>query len=80
MYVARVDALIIKTPECRELRRQYEKKFGERMTPFNYADFQRQGDKPAAQMYMNAMRKAIETGTPFKGVDNPFEMKIPDDE
>ena len=80
MYVIREDALIIKTPECRKLREQYEKKFGVRMTPFNYADFHWREDKTAAHMYIEAMRKALETGVPFKGVDDPFTMKISDDE
>ena len=51
MYVARVDMKILASAEVQQMLDKYEEEFGERFIAFNYADFHRQGEKPAAQIY-----------------------------
>ncbi|WP_050696620.1 hypothetical protein [Anaeromassilibacillus senegalensis] len=65
MYVARVDSQILKSEEVHNLLDQYEEKFNERFIAFNYADFDRQGDKPAAQIYKETLQEALEKNTPY---------------
>ena len=65
MYVARVDSEIIRSDEVQMMLDQYEKKFNERFIEFNYADFDRQGDKPAAQIYKETLQEALEKDTPY---------------
>ena len=65
MYVARVDALILKTDEVRRMKEEYEKRFGERFIVFNYDDFHRKGEKPAAQIYKEALETALPEGKPY---------------
>ena len=57
MYVARVDSEIICTDEMDELKEEYERRFGKRFIPFNYADFDRIGDKCAAQVYKEELER-----------------------
>lgn len=64
MYVARVDSEIICTDEMDELKEEYERRFGKRFIPFNYADFDRIGDKCAAQVYKEEVEKCLREGKP----------------
>ena len=64
MYVARVDSEIICTDEMDELKEEYERRFGKRFIPFNYADFDRIGDKRAAQVYKEELEKCLREGKP----------------
>ena len=64
MYVAAVDSEILRSAEMWELWEQYEKKFGKRFMPFNYADFDRIGDKCAAQVYKEEVEKCLREGKP----------------
>ena len=64
MYVARVDSEIICTDEMDELKEEYERRFGKRFIPFNYADFDRIGDKCAAQVYKEELEKCLREGKP----------------
>ena len=64
MYVARVDSEIICTDEMDELKEEYERRFGKRFIPFNYADFDRIGDKCAAQVYKEELKKCLREGKP----------------
>ena len=50
MYVAAVDSEVLRSDEMLELKKAYREKFGKRFMPFNYADFDRIGDKCAAQV------------------------------
>lgn len=65
MYVAEVDMLILTSTEVLEMRKAYEQRFKERFIEFNYADFDRQGDKPAAQIYKETLQEALEKNTPY---------------
>lgn len=64
MYVARVDSEIICTDEMDELKEEYERRFGKRFIPFNYAYFDRIGDKCAAQVYKEELKKCLREGKP----------------
>ena len=64
MYVAAVDSEIICTDEMDELKEEYERRFGKRFIPFNYADFDRIGDKCAAQVYKEEVEKCLREGKP----------------
>ena len=64
MYVARIDADILRTDEMWELQEEYKRKFGEYMIPFNYADFDRIGEKCAAQVYKEELEKCLREGKP----------------
>lgn len=66
MVVAPVDMKIVNTKEMRVLLEQYEKKFGERFIMFNYGDFCRIGDKPAGQVYKEALIAALEKDEPTR--------------
>lgn len=65
MYVARIDMEILTKPEMRKMKAEYEKRFGERFIEFNYADFDRQGEKPAAQIYKETLEKALRDNKPY---------------
>lgn len=65
MYVAYVDAKILTSPKVMEMKDEYEKRFGERFIEFNYADFHREGEKPAAQIYRETLERALEKGEPY---------------
>ena len=51
MYVAAVDSAYMREHNVLELKIEYRKRFGEPFISFNYADFDRVGDKCAAQIY-----------------------------
>ena len=64
MYVAKVDSAILRSDEMWELKKQYRETFGERFMPFNYCDFQRDGDRCAAQVYMDIIKQCLHDGKP----------------
>jgi hypothetical protein len=59
MYIARVDMMVLKTKEVHDLLDEYEARFGKRFLPFNYDNFHRVDEKCAAQMYKEALAKAL---------------------
>ena len=66
MYVAAVDSEILRSAEMWELWERYEKKFGERFMPFNYTDFDRIGERCAAQVYMDIIKQCLEENKPYE--------------
>ncbi len=64
MYVIKEDAMILHGLD--ELHKRYEEKFGERFIAFNYADFQTIGDKPAGQVYKEALEEALKKDEPTR--------------
>ena len=64
MYVAAVDSEVLRSDEMLELKKAYREKFGKRFMPFNYADFDRIGDKCAAQVYKEEVEKCLRGGKP----------------
>ena len=64
MVVAKVDSAILRSDEMWELWERYEKKFGKKFICFNYCDFQRNGDKCAAQVYKEELKKCLREGKP----------------
>ncbi len=64
MYVAAVDSEVLRSDEMLELKKAYREKFGKRFMPFNYADFDRIGDKCAAQVYKEEVEKCLREGKP----------------
>jgi hypothetical protein len=65
MYIAKVDIEILKTKEVIEMKQRYREKFDERFICFNYADFHRQGEKCAAQVYKETLEKALLDDKPY---------------
>ena len=59
MYVARVDAYVLKSKEMHDLLDRYEAKFGKMFKAFSYEHFHRVGEKCAAQMYKEALEEAL---------------------
>ena len=49
-----------------KMQEEYKKRFGEWFIPFNYADFQRQGDKCAGRIYLETLRQALEDNKPYQ--------------
>ena len=64
MVVAEVDSAILRSDEMIELKKQYRETFGERFMPFNYCDFQRDGDRCAAQIYKEELERCLREGKP----------------
>ena len=64
MVVAEVDSAILRSDEMIELKKQYRETFGERFMPFNYCDFQRDGDRCTAQVYMDIIKQCLREGKP----------------
>ena len=59
MYIARVDMDVLRSKEVQDLLDQYEEKFGKRFTAFAYGPFHRQGEKCAAEVWKEALIKAL---------------------
>ena len=72
MYVARVDAAFF-TGELFDMLDRYEEKFGERFIAFNYADFQRNGDKCAGEVYKETLEKALKDDKPYHIVSHRYD-------
>ena len=65
MYVARCDIEILHEDVMYEMQDEYERRFGERFIPFNYADFDGTKDKCAAQIYKETLEKALRENKPY---------------
>ena len=67
MYVARRDMEYLRAnvKERRALLQQYKDMFGKDFVDFNYETFNGTKDLPTAYFYMEALRKAVETGEPY---------------
>lgn len=65
MYAARVDMEILTTDEIKELRDEYERRFGKDLL-FNYTDFGRIGERCAAQVYMDIIKQCLEENKPYE--------------
>lgn len=64
MYVAAVDSAYMREHNVLELKIEYRKRFGEPFISFNYADFDRVGDKCAAQIYTEELERCLREGKP----------------
>ena len=73
MIIARTDLMILRQKEVRELRGAYRKKFHEDFVPFNYGDFEWDGDKPAAAFFVEALREALQKDEPTRYKGDPWE-------
>ena len=73
MYIIPSDARIICSDEVRELEDEYERKFGEFFLAFNYVDFPSKDGKCAAEVYKEALRKAVERDEPTRIVSHRFD-------
>ena len=74
MYIIREDMEILKSDEIKKLLKEYYEKFGEQFVYFNYTDFQGDGQKRAAEFYLEALREAVKKGTPTHFSQNPYEF------
>ena len=52
---------------------RYAEKFSEFFPCFNYVDFPGTKDKRPAQMYKEALEKALESDTPFRMVSHRYD-------
>lgn len=66
MYVIREDALIIATEEVMHMMDEYKRRFGKSFIAFNYADFQGTETMRPGEQYVNTLRHALETNTPYE--------------
>lgn len=73
MYVVREDMLILRSDEVMGLRAQYAEKFGEEFLCFNYADFPGSDTQIAAEMYREALRKAVARDEPTHIVSHRYD-------
>lgn len=74
MYVAPRDSTILRSDEVYNLKKEYREKFGEGFIPFNYSDFQGTEDIPAAQFYLETLRKAVEADEPYRIVSRRYDF------
>lgn len=74
MYVARCDAEILVTDEVYQLKQKYREKFSEKFIAFNYADFQGTESKCAAQIYLETLRKAVQSDKPYHIVSHRYDI------
>jgi len=74
MYIAPIDSKALFCQERWDLMDAYDAKFGEQFIQFNYADFQRQGDKCAGEVYMEALRKAVQADKPTHIVSHRYDF------
>ena len=65
MYVAAIDGKYLCSDENYKMQVEYEKRFGERFISFNYADFKREGDKCAGQIYLETLKRALDENKPY---------------
>lgn len=72
MYVIRGDMEILASDEVMEMRREYERRFGERFIAFNYADFPGTKTQMAADMYRETLRKALQENKPYHIISRRF--------
>lgn len=74
MYIAPVDSKVLFCEERVDLMDAYETKFGEPFIQFNYVDFQRQGEKCSGEVYMEALRKAVQADEPTHIVSHRYSL------
>lgn len=72
MYVAPRDSAILRSEEMFRLKTEYREKFSEGFIPFNYADFHGTESTPAAQVYLETLRKAVDADEPFRMVSHRY--------
>ncbi|MDD3230334.1 MAG: hypothetical protein PHE09_14115 [Oscillospiraceae bacterium] len=67
MYVARRDMEYLRAhmEERMQLLEKYRELFGEGFVPFNYETFPDVEGKLTAELYLEALREAVETGKPY---------------
>lgn len=67
MWVCPIDNDFIEEhmEEIKEWEAKYEEMFGQRFTVFNYETFQAGPDGCTARVYLEELRKAVETRTPY---------------
>lgn len=73
MYVAPRDSAILRSEEMFRLKKQYREKFSEGFIPFNYSDFHGTATKPAAQVYLETLREAINADKPYHIVSHRYD-------
>lgn len=71
MYVISSDMKILH--EIQGMLDQYEERFHERFIAFNYADFHRQGEKCAGQIYKETLEKALLDDKPYHIVSHRYD-------
>ena len=65
MVIAPVDRKYLYSKENYEMQEEYKRRFGEWFIAFNYADFQREGDKCSGQIYLETLKRALEENKPY---------------
>jgi hypothetical protein len=73
MYIAPRDRDILRSDELYVLKKEYQAKYGENFTCFNYADFHGTDDTPAAQFYLEALREAVKADQPYRIVSHRYD-------
>lgn len=74
MFVMKEDAEIICSDEVMALMKQYHEKFGERFLAFNYIDFPGNDYQRPAEMYKEALKKAVECDEPTHIESHRFDV------
>ena len=73
MYIIPEDFEILRTKEIRALQEQYKEKFGSYFLYFNYADFPGSKTQRPAEMYRDALRKAVADDKPHQIVSHRYD-------
>ena len=73
MYIIPEDFEILRSKEVMDMQRQYHKKFGEIFLCFNYADFHSTKKQRAAEVYRDALRKAVADDKPHQIVSHRYD-------
>ena len=73
MYIIPEDFEILRTKEIRALQEQYKEKFGSYFLYFNYADFPGSNTQRPAEMYRDALRKAVADDKPHQIVSHRYD-------
>jgi len=73
MYIIPEDFEILRTKEIRDLQEQYKEKFGSYFLYFNYADFPGSKTQRPAEMYRDALRKAVADDKPHQIVSHRYD-------
>lgn len=74
MYVIQKDLEILRSDEVQAMEKEYHEKFGEWFAYFNYIDFQRKGDKRAAQVYKEALEEALTKDEPTRIESHRYDI------
>ena len=59
MYIAPCDREILWSNEMRQLKEEYYRRFGKQYPHFNYTEFHSIGEKCAAQVYWESLKKIL---------------------